>query len=439
MYLYSVCVGSLTKNSSISVLICRYASSATKRLGLSSFKTEQVVEAYKRLGLSPDEEIGPIEVREAFFRLAKRYHPDTGAEEASSQKFAAVKDAYQTVMDSGTVEGVGTPSLKPDINGEQMTSADEAMAEFARKFDIRHTAPQHRQYLSFDGFGRGSPMQRSRQHDKHRAESAAVKAVEYRIEKIAWKDEKHALVIDKKRTKDVKTRFGMERVVEDLIQESMQKGEFDVIKGKGKPLKPGGADNPHTDFMTAKINEILINNGYQPEWVELGKEIRKSSQEAKDRLLFARCSLGEFPFETEEDAKKWEIHVKNFDKEWKAVGKKIEKFNLVVPTLNQQIIPRSSEKEIQKILHESEPILRMTQINPINPNSGENYRDNNAYTHYGVSPIDVNRNCNPEAKSRETSTSSSSSSSTTQMDHDSPMDLFRLLLRNIFRWNRKNS
>ena len=66
---------------------------------------------------------------------------------------------------------------------------------------------------------------------------------------------------------------------------SMQKGEFDVIKGKGKPLKPGGADNPHTDFMTAKINEILINNGYQPEWVELGKEIRKSSQEAKDRYV----------------------------------------------------------------------------------------------------------------------------------------------------------
>ena len=44
-------------------------------------------------------------------------------------------------------------------------------------------------------FGRGSPMQRSRQYDKHRAESAAVKAVEYRVEKIAWKDEKHALVV----------------------------------------------------------------------------------------------------------------------------------------------------------------------------------------------------------------------------------------------------
>ena len=63
---------------------------------------------------------------------------------------------------------------------------------------------------------------------------------------------------------------------------SMQKGEFDVIKGKGKPLKPG-AENPYTDFMTRKMNEILINNGYQPEWVELGKEIREHAQEAKNR------------------------------------------------------------------------------------------------------------------------------------------------------------
>ena len=62
----------------------------------------------------------------------------------------------------------------------------------------------------------------------------------------------------------------------------MQKGEFDVIKGKGKPLK-SGTENPYTDFMTRKMNEILINNGYQPEWVELGKEIREHAQEAKDR------------------------------------------------------------------------------------------------------------------------------------------------------------
>ena len=54
-------------------------------------------------------------------------------------------------------------------------------------------------------FGRGSPMQRSRQFDKHRAETAAAKAVEYRVEKLAWKNEKVALVVV--RVDLLRTRF----------------------------------------------------------------------------------------------------------------------------------------------------------------------------------------------------------------------------------------
>ena len=75
----------------------------------------------------------------------------------------------------------------------------------------------------------------------------------------------------------------------------MQKGEFEAIKGKGKPLK-AATENPYTDFMTRKMNEILINNGYQPEWVELGKEIRDQSLEAKNR----RVKIKEFDRQTKE-------------------------------------------------------------------------------------------------------------------------------------------
>ena len=48
-------------------------------------------------------------------------------------------------------------------------------------------------------------MQRSRQFDKHRAETAAAKAVEYRVEKLAWKNEKVALVVV--RVDLLRTRF----------------------------------------------------------------------------------------------------------------------------------------------------------------------------------------------------------------------------------------
>ena len=47
--------------------------------------------------------------------------------------------------------------------------------------------------------------------------------------------------------------------MEDLIQESMSRGDFNNIRPSGKPLHER---NPHyMDFTTYKINEILIDNG----------------------------------------------------------------------------------------------------------------------------------------------------------------------------------
>ena len=55
--------------------------------------------------------------------------------------------------------------------------------------------------------------------------------------------------------------------------ESIAKGDFDDLPGKGKPLRYSH-DNPYVDAMTHNINKILINNGYVPPWVTLEKEIR---------------------------------------------------------------------------------------------------------------------------------------------------------------------
>ena len=45
--------------------------------------------------------------------------------------------------------------------------------------------------------------------------------------------------------------------------------------GAGKPL-PNRVDyNPYTDFTTHKINQILVETGFAPEWVQLQKDIRE--------------------------------------------------------------------------------------------------------------------------------------------------------------------
>ena len=54
-------------------------------------------------------------------------------------------------------------------------------------------------------------------------------------------------------------RYGIERVVEDLIQESMSKGEFKNLKGTGKPLQYQN-HNPFIDVVTHKVNQVGRTN-----------------------------------------------------------------------------------------------------------------------------------------------------------------------------------
>lgn len=51
--------------------------------------------------------------------------------------------------------------------------------------DIRHTVPQHRQYLSYEGVGFGTPSQRYRQYQQYRVHHAAENIQGYTIEKLA--------------------------------------------------------------------------------------------------------------------------------------------------------------------------------------------------------------------------------------------------------------
>ena len=97
-------------------------------------------------------------------------------------------------------------------------------------FDINHTAPQHRQYLSNEGFGYGNPFQRQKQYQKYKAVRAADNVTEFSVKKLTAKYETQlAVQKDGKRAKKIATKNAMERLVEDLISESMAKGLF-VLK-----------------------------------------------------------------------------------------------------------------------------------------------------------------------------------------------------------------
>lgn len=81
--------------------------------------------------------------------------------------------------------------------------------------------------------------------------------IEHRLKKIQAAERNTLVGMDKSRAKDVKTRYGIDRLVEDLIQEAMNKGEFSDLPGAGKPLKDNSSSqNPYVDFVTHKMNQV---------------------------------------------------------------------------------------------------------------------------------------------------------------------------------------
>ncbi|GLV38307.1 uncharacterized protein CBL_05237 [Carabus blaptoides fortunei] len=291
---------------------------------------KELKKCYNILGIKEDSDQDKI--RSTYLKLVKQYHPDSGTSEADSNKFQEIDKAFKVIINKKSKERWDADEVDFEIHAEE--------------YDIKHTAPQHRQYLNYGGIGMGSPFQREKQYSKIRAMHAVENVLNHRISK-AQADEK--TLMDKKPQKHkIKTKYGYDRLVEDLIQESMQKGEFDNLSGKGKPLKGLQSTNPYVDFVTHKINQVLIDNGFTPEWIMLQKEIREDKLILQRTLYADRTKIGSYPFNNIDQCK-WEKLLEDAKKINDSINKKIEKYNLVVPVLQKQMLLFDLKREAEKV------------------------------------------------------------------------------------------
>ena len=106
--------------------------------------------------------------------------------------------------------------------------------------------------------------------------------------------------------------------MEDLIQESMAKGDFDNLSGKGKPLKKFSGCS-YIDPITHNLNRILIDNGYQPEWTLMQKEIKDTINQLREAILVSRKKLGT-PM-TSAEQKQWNQVCEHFQENIKKLNK----------------------------------------------------------------------------------------------------------------------
>lgn len=330
------------------------------KITMRTVSTSREIEEEKRYGkyyavLELPPESSQDNVRRKYIELAKKYHPDT-PKTASREKFLQVDEAYRELHTKFKKERLREENSAGEY-GLYYDITRQAKEDFSRveenDTDIEHTAPQHRRYLDNDGFGTGTPGQRQRQHQQIRAMQAAESVREHRVEKMREKDEdawELALAARKKAVKKQVTRNAVDRLVEDLISESMAKGDFDNLKGTGKPL-PERRAGAHiiTDFTRHKVNEIVADSGYAPEWIMLRKDILSSRSELRD-LIRRRSNRRQ-----NENRERW-IKCLESDSEianyLKGVNKMIDDFNLQVPWIQAQMFHVDISREFDISIEE---------------------------------------------------------------------------------------
>ncbi|CAG2106244.1 unnamed protein product [Medioppia subpectinata] len=272
------------------------------------------------------------QLRDGYLESCRRAHPDVTHQhknEVNGEEFTAIKSAYNRLK-----QYLKDNEMKSHSNAEQM---EEEKDEGRHK----HRVAQHRQYLTMDGIGCGTHSERQKYFQSHRLIEATDRVNEFQINQIKsnthLSENELISVKNSKYQRKTKVKQGFDRLVEDLIQESMAKGDFDNLSGYGKPLK-SRPEYPYLDATTFKLNEILINNGFVPEWVLLQKEIRDLKNDIKAQLmaLKSKSKLDNV------------IEKQKLEEKFKEVNKMIEKYNRIVPILHTQQIHMNIEKEIQK-------------------------------------------------------------------------------------------
>ena len=154
--------------------------------------------------------------------------------------------------------------------------------------------------------------------------------------------------------------------IDEQIREAQQRGEFDNLPGKGKPLDL--TPNPYAREQEIAF-KILKDAGCAPEWIELDKAIRSRLGRARSTLArqWDRCSaqlreldaqshglaVTERPVSSERERewvrKAWQAAVVAFEQEVQASNQEIVDLNLKVPSPRFQRSKVDAKAEIAQL------------------------------------------------------------------------------------------
>ena len=133
--------------------------------------------------------------------------------------------------------------------------------------------------------------------------------------------------------------------VDKQIKEAMERGEFENLSGKGKPLKLDM--NPFLTPQTRMVNRLLKENGFAPRWVELEKEIKQEKAQLERVLINLKARRDRLAAIVRQYPHRHEVISRTFEQErargmaqysekLENLNRKIQRVNLLMPTRNRQ-------------------------------------------------------------------------------------------------------
>jgi DnaJ homolog subfamily C member 28 len=120
-----------------------------------------------------------------------------------------------------------------------------------------------------------------------------------------------------------------EPLVDRLIRESMERGEFDNLSGQGQPIDL--SENPFEDPDVRTANRLLRNAGFAPAWMEERKDIDAELEQSRATLQRAAEIYG--AGKSQSQSAQWRRAADEFRTTVADLNKRIRIYNLKSPAV----------------------------------------------------------------------------------------------------------
>jgi DnaJ homolog subfamily C member 28 len=135
-----------------------------------------------------------------------------------------------------------------------------------------------------------------------------------------------------------------ESLVDRLIRESMERGEFEGLSGEGQPVDL--SENPFEAPELRTAHRLLRNAGFAPAWIEERKDIEATFTRAMTILARARKLYSQ---EVPQGAQ-WQRAVREFRETVAELNQRIRIYNLKAPAAGFQ----RKVFDVDRLIHDLE-------------------------------------------------------------------------------------